>query len=132
MNIIYRNNFIPNVKEIIEVYESSGINRPTKEKERIAKMYKHSNLIISAWDNKKLVGIARALTDFCYCCYLSDLAVRSDYQKRGIGKELIEEIKKIIKEETALILLSAPTAMDYYPKIGFDSIKNGYIIKRLK
>jgi len=128
--IIYKIGVIPSTIEIIEVYESSGIKRPTADKERIRKMYKNSNLIISAWYNDQLVGKSRSLTDFCYACYLSDLAVKKDFQKDGIGKQLIELTKKEISKETALILLSAPLAIKYYPKIGFNKIENGFIIPR--
>jgi len=128
--IKYKIGEIPNTEEIIEVYDSSGIIRPTTNKKRIEKMYSNSNLIITAWDNDKLVGISRALTDFCYSCYLSDLAVRKEYQKRGIGKQLIELTQIEIGDQTTLILLSAKLAMTYYPKIGFDQIHNGFIINR--
>lgn len=129
-NIKFKVGIIPNVEEIIEVYEHSGINRPTTDKERIEKMYSNSNLVVSAWDNDKLIGISRALTDFCYACYLSDLAVSADYQKSGVGKKLIEVTQSEIGEETTLILLSAPGALTYYPKIGFKEITNGFIIPR--
>jgi N-acetylglutamate synthase-like GNAT family acetyltransferase len=132
MELIYRIDITPETDQIIDVYNSSGINRPTVDKERIKKMYDNSNLIVTAWDNDKLVGISRSLTDYCYCCYLSDLAIRKDYQKRGIGKNLIEITKNEIGEQTALILLSAPIAMDYYPKVGFQKIDNAYLIKRNK
>lgn len=132
MEINYRTDITPDTDQIIDVYNSSGINRPTTDKERIAKMYSNSNLIVTAWDNDKLIGISRSLTDFCYCCYLSDLAVRKDYQAIGIGKKLIELTKNCIGEQTTLILLSAPTALDYYPIVGFDKIDNGFIIKRKK
>jgi N-acetylglutamate synthase-like GNAT family acetyltransferase len=132
MEIIYRSDITPDTEQIIDVYDNSGINRPTTDNERIAKMYANSNLIITAWDKNKLVGISRSLTDFCYCCYLSDLAVRKDYQTSGIGKKLIELTRNSIGEQTALILLSAPTAMEYYPKVGFQKIENGFIIKRTK
>jgi N-acetylglutamate synthase-like GNAT family acetyltransferase len=132
MEIIYRNDITPDIDQIIDVYNSSGINRPTTDKERIEKMYSNSNLILTAWDNNKLVGISRSLTDFCYCCYLSDLAVRKEYQTSGIGKKLIELTKSEIGEQTALILLSAQTAIDYYPKVGMQKIDNGFIIKRTK
>ena len=131
MEISYKLGITPETDSIIEVYNSSGLNRPTRDKERIAEMYIHSNLIITAWDNNLLVGIARSLTDFCYCCYLSDLAVRKDYQKLGIGKELINLTREKIGPLTTLILLSAPTAMDYYPKTGFRKIENGFIIDRI-
>lgn len=132
MEITYRIDIIPGTDQIIDVYNSSGINRPTVDKERITKMYENSNLIVTAWDNDKLVGIARSLTDYCYCCYLSDLAVKKEYQTSGIGKKLIELTKNEIGEQTALILLSAPVAMDYYPKVGFQKIDNAFLIKRKK
>lgn len=132
MEIIYKDDIMPDIDQIIDVYNSSGINRPTNDKERIKKMYSHSNLILTAWDNDKLVGISRSVTDFYYCCYLSDLAVRKEYQNRGIGKKLIELTKNKIGEQTALILISAPTAKDFYLKIGMQKIENGFIIKRSK
>lgn len=132
MKLTYRNDITPDTEQIIDVYNSSGIRRPTDDKERIEKMYAHSNLILTAWDNDRLIGISRSLTDFCYCCYLSDLAVRAEYQKKGIGQKLIQLTQDKIGKQTALILLSSPSAMEYYPKIGFEKIENGYIIKRKK
>ncbi|MBI5661750.1 MAG: GNAT family N-acetyltransferase [Ignavibacterium album] len=132
MEIIYKDDIMPDIDQIIDVYNSSGINRPINDKERIKKVYSHSNLILTAWDNDKLVGISRSVTDFYYCCYLSDLAVSKEYQNRGIGKKLIELTKNKIEEQTALILISAPTAKDFYLKIGMQKIENGFIIKRSK
>ena len=132
MEITYKSDSIPETEDILELYKSAGINRPVHDSERIANMYANSNLVITAWNDDRLVGIARSLTDFCYCCYLSDLAVRSDYQKHGIGKKLIALTKEKVGEGTALLLLSAPTAMEYYPKVGFGKIENGFIIKRKK
>ena len=132
MEITYKLDLIPDAEKIIDLYKSSGINRPIADKERIAKMYANSNLIVTAWDISKLVGISRSLTDFCYSCYLSDLAVRKEYQKHGIGKKLIALTKEKIGEHTMLLLLAAPAAMDYYPKVGFENVENGFIIKRTK
>ena len=72
----------------------------------------------------------RALTDFSYCCYLSDLAVNKSHQGQGIGQQLIVQVKQEIGDQVALILLSASSAMSYYPRIGFENIENGFIIKR--
>lgn len=107
MEIIYRKDIKPDTDQIVEVYNSSGINRPTTDKEQIEKMYANSNLVLISWDNDKLVGISRSLTDFCYCCYLSDLTVRREYQTSGIGKKLIELTKDEIAEQTSLILFSS-------------------------
>jgi GNAT superfamily N-acetyltransferase len=132
MELTYKLVLIPDAEKIIDLYKSSGINRPIADKERIAKMYANSNLTVTAWDISKLVGISRSLTDFCYSCYLSDLAVRKEYQKHGIGKKLIALTKEKIGEHTMLLLLAAPAAMDYYPKVGFEHVENGFIIKRTK
>ena len=96
MEITYKLDTTPDADTIIDLYISSGINRPTTDKERIKKMYVNSNLIVTAWDDGKLVGISRSLTDFCYCCYLSDLAVRQEYKSTGIGKKLIALTKEKI------------------------------------
>ncbi|WP_153122844.1 GNAT family N-acetyltransferase [Peribacillus tepidiphilus] len=130
MGIIYKLNEPVKAEEVIQVFKNSGITRPVDQKERIQKMIDQANVIITAWDEGKLVGIARALTDFSYCCYLSDLAVDQQYQKSGIGKQLIERLRDVIGEEVALILLSAPGAMEYYPKVGFDKAENAFIIRR--
>lgn len=132
MNITYSTTTKPTPQQVISLYESAGLNRPTKDEPRIAKMYDNSNLFVTAWDGDLLVGVARSLTDFCYCCYLSDLAVREDYKQAGIGKKLVELTREAITEESMLLLLSAPTAMEYYPKIGMNEVKNGFIIPRNK
>jgi N-acetylglutamate synthase-like GNAT family acetyltransferase len=132
MEISYQTGIVPKTEEVIDLYNSSGIKRPTANYERTARMYSNANLIITAWHGEQLVGVARSLTDFCYCCYLSDLAVRLEYQKQGIGRELIRLTQVAIGEQTMLLLLSAPNAMDYYPKLGFEKVENGYIIHRRK
>ncbi|QBQ64060.1 GNAT family N-acetyltransferase [Actinobacillus indolicus] len=97
-----------------------GERRPLNESERVESMLKHANLIISAWHNGELIGVARSLTDFSYCCYLADLAVRDDYQKQGIGQALIQQTQHALHPKVKLILLAAPQAVDYYPHIGFE------------
>lgn len=132
MEILYKTGITPSTEAIIEVYSSAGLNRPVADTERIAEMYRNSNLIVSAWDGERLVGVARSLTDFCYCCYLSDLAISEAYKKSGIGKKLIDITLERLGEQVTLILLSAPGAMEYYPKVGFEKIHNGFIIHRKK
>lgn len=128
--IEYRKNAKLSASDIAAVFISSGIRRPSNDLERITRMFANSNLIFSAWYHGRLIGVCRALTDFAYCCYLSDLAVNQQFQKLGVGQALIAKVSEAIGEEVALILLSSPEAMDYYPKLGFEKIENGYIIKR--
>jgi len=131
MNILYKSDVIPSTEQIIELYNDAPLTRPTSDSLRIKKMYEQSNLVISAWDKDELIGIARSLTDFCYACYLSDLAVKKNYQKLGIGKELVSLTKKEIGDQSMLLLLSVETALEYYPKIGMLKVENGFIINRL-
>ena len=129
--IEYQHNLPLDPADVIRVFESSGITRPTKDVARIARMFASSNLVISAWSDGILVGVCRALTDYSYCCYLSDLAVDSNFQKNGIGKELIQRVRTVIGEEVALILLSSPGAMSFYPTAGFANVENGFTFKRI-
>ncbi len=117
------------VEEFTEVLVNStlGERRPIGEPDRIAKMLEYGNLIITARINGKIVGVARSMTDFLYCTYLSDLAVDHKYQKKGIGKELIRRTK-LETPKAKLILPSAPLAVSYYPKIGMDKHDNCFIL----
>lgn len=128
--IIYRIEETPGAAEVAELYRNAGLRRPVDDLERIGRMIAHANLIVCARDGERLVGIARALTDFSYCCYLSDLAVDAEYQRQGIGKALIERVQEAIGEEAMLLLLSAPKAMPYYPHVGFQAAENGWTIPR--
>ncbi|MEO7045989.1 MAG: GNAT family N-acetyltransferase [Ferruginibacter sp.] len=116
-------------EEFIDVLKASTLaeRRPVNEPERIEKMLQHADLIITARENNKLVGVARSVTDFVYCCYLSDLAVDKHYQKSGIGKELIRQTK-LAAPKAKLILLSAPAAVNYYPRIGMKHFEHCYVI----
>src|SRR5262245_16768470 len=120
MSITYHVGEKLSAAEFIDVLERSTLaeRRPVSEPDRIAKMLEHGNLMITARDGKKLVGVARSLTDFAFCCYLSDLAVDKAYQKQGIGKELIERTRDAVAPHSMVLLLSAPAAMGYYPRVG--------------
>ncbi len=115
---------------VADLFRAAGLRRPVDEPERIARMVANASLILSAWHGDRLVGIARSVTDFAFCCYLSDLAIHPEYQRQGIGKELVHRTKAHIGEECMLLLLSVPDAMDYYPHIGMEKIDRAFIIHR--
>ncbi|MEZ4838013.1 GNAT family N-acetyltransferase [Flavobacterium sp.] len=108
-----------------------GERRPVDNEETLSKMIEHGNLIVTARENGRLIGVARSLTDFNYCTYLSDLAVDEKYQKMGIGKELIRQTK-LASPKAKLILLSAPKAVNYYPKIGMAHWEQCYVLDQLE
>lgn len=108
-----------------------GERRPIDQPETLSKMLEHGNLIITARENGKLIGIARSLTDFLYCTYLSDLAIDENYQKRGIGTELIRQTK-LAAPKAKLILLSAPKAVEFYPKIGMKKWEQCFVLDNIE
>lgn len=117
--IVYARELSLDPGEFIDVLKRSTLaeRRPVDDPERIKSMCQNANLIVTARQNGKLVGIARSLTDFSFCTYLSDLAVDRSLQKHGIGTRLIRETKAHAMQ-AKLILLSAPAAVNYYPKTG--------------
>jgi predicted N-acetyltransferase YhbS len=119
--IRYRTGNALDLDQVIELYRAStlGERRPVDDRDRMAKMLANANLVITAWDDMLLIGIARSVTDFCYVTYLSDLAVRTSHQRQGIGRELIRRTQDACNPQTRLVLLSAPKAVTYYPRVGF-------------
>lgn len=132
MDISYSFDKIPAAEAVIELYNLAGLPRPTNDPERIQKMFDSSNLVVTAWHNDRLVGVSRSITDWVWSCYLADLAVHPDYKKSGIGKKLVELTKEKLGEESMILLLSVPTAMEYYPKIGFIKEDRAFTILRTK
>jgi N-acetylglutamate synthase-like GNAT family acetyltransferase len=128
-SITYRNTPIA-PEQLADVFRRSTIRRPVDDLPRMQAMLAHASLLITAWHDDKLVGVARALTDFSFCCYLSDLAVDAAYQKAGIGKNLIDRVREAIGPQSMLLLLAAPEAATYYPKVGFQAVQNGWIVQR--
>ncbi len=128
--IEYRQGNSLDLDQVIELYRAStlGERRPIDDRDRMAAMLAHANLVISAWDGALLVGIARSFTDFAYVTYLADLAVRESYQRQGIGKELMRQTRAA-SPEAYLTLLAAPKAIDYYPRVGFERHESAWIIK---
>lgn len=118
------------IDQVIDLYRDStlGERRPINNRAQMTAMIKNANLIITAWDRSLLVGIARSVSDFSYCTYLSDLAVRKVYQKKGIGKELIKRTQIESGKSTTMILLAAPAAEAYYPKVGFKHHPQAWVL----
>ncbi|HXE29666.1 MAG TPA: GNAT family N-acetyltransferase [Stellaceae bacterium] len=114
------------------VTSTLGERRPVDDLVRLERMLRQADIIVTARDGMRLVGVSRAISDFAYCCYLSDLAVDAAYQRQGIGKRLIDETRKAAGESASLILVAAPAAQTYYPKIGMTPIASGWMIPRTR
>jgi len=118
--------------EFIDVLQktSLGERRPVDDRPRIDGMLRQADLIVTARHNGQLVGVSRALTDFQFCTYLSDLAVDESYQRQGIGRRLIQETHQAAGPRTMLIMISAPQAVTYYPHIGLEQHPSCWVVAR--
>lgn len=119
------------VHQFIDVMDRSGLaaRRPIADGACMAAMVEKASLFVTAWEGDVLVGVGRCLTDFVYNCYLADLAVDLAYQQQGIGKQLIEQIKTTQGPLCKVILLAAPAAVAYYPKIGFTQHPSAWVLE---
>ena len=128
--IEYRVNEQLDVDAARDLYRSCtlGARRPIEDEARFSQMMAGANLIVAAWDDKLLVGLARTLTDWSYVSYVADLAVREGYQKRGIGTELLRKTREAAPQ-SQLVLFAAPQAVDYYGRIGFTRHPSGWVLK---
>lgn len=133
-DILYRSNIKITSNEFIDLLKRSTLSerRPVDDVVRIQRMLDHGNVVVTAWAGDKLVGVSRAVTDFSFCCYLSDLAVDEEYQHQGIGKQLVKLTHDAAGHETTLILLAAPAATKYYPKIGMKLFTHCFVFDRKK
>lgn len=127
--ITYRTDAEIDLDEFIDVYVDStlGERRPADDRERMRVMLEEADLVVSAWDGDRLVGLSRSISDWVYCTYLSDLAVRLDYQHQGVGRDLVRFTQEAAPS-AMLILLAAPKAVDFYPKIGMKRHDSAWIL----
>ena len=128
--IEYKLNEPVRIADVIELYRSAGLPRPIDDAVRMDRIFAGSNLIISAWEDGRLAGIARSICDGAWSCYLADLAVHPDYQRSGVGRRLVELTREAAGDSSMVLLLSVPDAMEYYPKIGMSKVENGFIFNR--
>ena len=130
--VTYRSNLKITVDDFIDLMKRSTLaeRRPVDDPARVQKMLDHANVMVTAWAGDQLVGISRAVSDFSFCCYLSDLAVDEKFQHSGIGKQLVRLTHEAAGMETQLILLAAPKATTYYPKIGMKQFPHCFVVDR--
>ena len=131
--IDYRINQQISVEQFSNLLDSTslGPRRPLDKPDQLQGMLDNADLLVTAWKDEHLVGVARSVTDFHYCCYLSDLAVSESVQAQGIGKELIRATFSALNEGCSLILLAAPLAVDYDPKIGFERHDSCWLMRKV-
>jgi predicted N-acetyltransferase YhbS len=132
MNVTYQLEPDLSPEEFIDVLVRSTLaeRRPISERDTIQAMLRNADVIVTARLDGLLVGVSRAITDFAYCTYLSDLAVDMQHQRGGLGRELIRRTHEAAGLHTTLILLAAPKAQTYYPHIGMTKHESCWFIPR--
>ncbi len=132
MDVIYSHESGITPGQFIDLLHRSGLaeRRPVQDSACVEGMLQHADLLVTAWQGDRLVGVARSVTDFSYCCYLSDLAVDAALQRHGIGKRLIHETQQRLGPRCKIVLLAAPAATEYYSHIGFSHHPQAWVLAR--
>lgn len=129
MSLSYAHDRRPDVDAIRALYAASPLRRPIGDPVRIAKMFLHANVVITAWDGARLVGVLRGWTDFAFDGYICDLAIHPDHQKQGVGARLLEEATAL-SPDIRWVLLASPLAKDYYGHLGWEALSNAWLWPR--
>jgi ribosomal protein S18 acetylase RimI-like enzyme len=123
--IDYRQDARPSLDAIRQLYAAAPLRRPIEDPARVKAMFDHANLVLSAWDGSRLVGLLRGWSDFVYDGYICDLAVHPGYHRQGIGRELLDRAVAL-GPGISWVLLAAPMAKDYYAALGWEAVPNGW------
>ena len=129
MTIEYRSDIRPDAAVIAELFAAASLNRPLDDVERIGRMYAASNIVVTAWDGKRLVGILRGWTDGAFDGYICDLAVSPDAQRQGVGRKLLH-LATSSKPDVQFVVRASQIAREYYEHLGWQRIENGWFLAR--
>ncbi|HWB08707.1 MAG TPA: GNAT family N-acetyltransferase [Pirellulales bacterium] len=127
--IEYRSDIRPDAAVIAELFAAAPLNRPLDDVERIGRMYAASNIVVTAWDGKRLVGILRGWTDGAFDGYICDLAISPDVQRQGVGRKLLH-LATSGKPDVQFVVRASPIAREYYQHLGWQKIENGWFLPR--
>lgn len=132
MGFIHRSDIVPDPKAIAELYDAAKLRRPTSDPDRLKRMFQGSNVVLTVWEERekrygqRLVALLRGWTDYAYDGYVCDLAVHPDFQKRDIGKDLLERAMSLGRPDVQWVLQASVIAQDYYAHVGWQKIENGW------
>lgn len=135
MSVLYAREQNLDVAEFRQVLVESGMGprRPVDDEARLKVMLSNANLVVTARldrPDRPLVGIARAMTDSGWACYLSELAVCASAQRLGVGKGLLDEVRRQLGPKVSVFLFSVPESIGFYQRIGMTASEHGFVFKR--
>lgn len=120
---------LPEFRDVL-IRSTLSERRPVGNDSCLCGMLAHADILATCWMENRLIGIARSVTDYHFCCYLSDLAVDQEFQHQGVGSRLISLTQSRLQPECKLILLAAPAAVGFYKNIGFDQHPSAWLLPR--
>jgi len=133
MGFIHRSDVVPDPKAIAELYDAAELRRPTSDPARLKRMFQCSNVVLTVWEERekrlgnRLVALLRGWTDYAYDGYVCDLAVHPDFQKHGLGRDLLERVQSLGRPDVQWVLQASVIAQDYYAHVGWQKIENGWM-----
>lgn len=121
MVIVLKDNIIPDLKDLINLYNSVGWTNYTGKPDMLQKAYENSLLTITAWSDDKLLGAIRVVGDGYSIIYIQDILVLKEYQHMGIGSRLMDAALDKYKNVYQKVLLTdnEPATRAFYEKLGF-------------
>lgn len=135
VSVIYSREPALEVADFKRVLVESGLGRirPVDDEVRLGGLISGASLFVTArlaTEGRPLVGVARCITDFSWCCYLSDLAVSASAQGLGIGRGLLDETRRQLGPGVSLTLISLPDAAGFYEKAGMARLSEAFWYRR--
>ena len=130
MTIVYATNDIPDAAEVAALLRASGFNRPVDDLDRVGRMLRNADVIVTARDGDALVGIVRGLADYAVYALVTELAVAVAYKRMGIGRELLRRFREQAGEECAVILHSSEEGHAFYGHLGWDNLTRAWRLPR--
>ncbi len=130
MKTIYKEDTIPNLEELLSLYNDVKWSAYTKNPNKLKKAIDNSLKIITVWEGRQLIGLIRAVGDGETILYIQDILVREKHQRKGIGKRLIQMILSSYPDVRQKILLTDDTEKTrrFYESVGFSACDDGKII----
>lgn len=121
--ITYQTNQPVSLKDSADLYTSVGWTAYTNDLERLKRALANSLTVITAWQDKQLLGLVRAVGDGETILYIQDILVRPTFQKQGVGSALMTKMLALHPNIRQKVLLTeeAPDVRHFYEKFGFIS-----------
>ncbi len=119
-------------EEAADLLSKDGFARPLDDLARVQRMLDNADVLITARDGERLAGFVRALSDFAYYCFVAELAVEPDYQRRGIGKDLLLRLREATGAHVNMVLTASEGADTYYPHLGWERVNRSWRLRRAR